>query len=91
MAGRAHGGSLALVPVFGRLLETSERGLAAVRLADLAPASAGYADRLFALIEDTAPAEKRPFIGSGRLSNPPGEVPSAWSASRTSRCRPRSP
>ncbi len=48
----------ALVPVFGRLLETSERGLAAARLADLAPDSAGYADRLFALIDDAAPAEK---------------------------------
>jgi hypothetical protein len=48
----------ALVPVFGRLLETSERGWAAARLADLAPASAGYADRLFALIDDAAPAEK---------------------------------
>ncbi|WP_206795585.1 HEAT repeat domain-containing protein [Amycolatopsis sp. MtRt-6] len=105
----------ALVPVFGRLLETSERGWAAARLGDLAPASAGYADRLFALIDDAGPAEKlgkfvvaevrdmalwallklrdrravapqlalctermraeRPFIGSGWLPSPPGEVP----------------
>ncbi|MDX3190585.1 hypothetical protein PV458_19425 [Streptomyces sp. MN03-5084-2B] len=48
----------ALVPVYGRLLETSERGWAAARLGDLAPASAGYTDRLFALIDDMAPVEK---------------------------------
>lgn len=48
----------ALVPVFGRLLETSARGWAAAGLGDLAPDSAGYADRLFALIDDTAPVEK---------------------------------
>ncbi|WP_370970774.1 hypothetical protein [Amycolatopsis sp. cg9] len=48
----------ALVPVFGRLLETAERGRAAAVLASVAPASAAYADRLFALTEDDSPAEQ---------------------------------
>ncbi|MEU4521122.1 HEAT repeat domain-containing protein [Amycolatopsis sp. NPDC024027] len=60
----------ALVPVFGRLLETSERGWAAARLADLAPASAGYADRLSELIE-----AEPPLWSSGWGPAQPGQVP----------------
>jgi hypothetical protein len=41
-----------LLPVFGALLDTPERGRAAALLAHLAPASAEYADRLFALVDD---------------------------------------
>ncbi len=48
----------ALVPVFGRLLETAERGRAAAVLAAVAPASDAYTDRLFALTDDDSPAER---------------------------------
>ncbi|MEQ0563741.1 HEAT repeat domain-containing protein [Amycolatopsis sp. NEAU-NG30] len=44
----------ALLPVFGRLLETPECGPAAAVLGCLAPESAGYADRLAALLDDAA-------------------------------------
>jgi HEAT repeat protein len=42
----------ALLPVFGAMLDSPERGTAAAVLGCVAPASAEYADRLFALVGD---------------------------------------